>query len=498
MKKPSDHTVYATPSVQEPTGASKADATLPPSTQIGEYTVQEVIGKGGFGTVYRAVHPIIAKQAAIKVLCLRYSVDPQVVSRFIAEARAVNQIDHEHIIDIFAFGELPDGRRYYVMEYLEGVPLDAYLKQRGALPTQEVLSILGPLARALDATHACGIAHRDLKPANVYLTRREDRWFPKLLDFGIAKLMSDWLPRGHETATGATIGTPHYMSPEQCRGDDVDHRTDHYAFGVMAFQMLTGRWPFDASTPAEIMVHHMATAPPALTSLVPALSGTVNDLILSLLAKKKEERPERLTPVVRAMFDAAGLAPSGGRTPTPLISGRPDLVVSAVQEPVAAANPDRLRRRWAIGAALVSLCGAVGWMALGDRLRAEPVLAVPVTEERPRAGSNGSRDPPPSQVRVTFEGLPADAAVRFSDGTRRSVVEGTLVLPYGAQALRFEIEARGYVPQGIVLVPDQDQRIEARLVRAVERPRSEKRRAAKKRKVKPRRAGADDLLGWEE
>lgn len=493
VKKPSDHTVYAASPAPGPGEPGGIDATLAPETQIGEYTVREVLGKGGFGTVYRAVHPIIAKQAAIKVLCLRYSVDPQVVSRFIAEARAVNQIDHEHIIDIFSFGELPDGRRYYVMEYLEGMPLDRYLKKRGALPSEEALAILEPIARALDATHASGIAHRDLKPANVYLMRREGGWFPKLLDFGIAKLMTDWLPRAHETATGATIGTPHYMSPEQCKGENVDHRTDHYAFGVMAFQMLTGRWPFDARSAAEIMVHHMATTPPIPSSIVPSIPDALDRSIASLLAKDKSSRPERLTPVVRAMAGAVGAAPVTGSTPTSFRLAEP----SIVREPFT--NPHGSRRRWAVGAAVVmSLVGALWWTALDDRtLVAEPVRSVPVSAVEMFGGAEHPFASRPSSVRVTLDGVPAGAFVRFADGAFQPIVGGTVTVPYGAESLRLDIRADGFASRGIVLVPDRDQRIDARLSRADGSPRDRARSSSKRRKARLR-PGADDLLGWEE
>lgn len=139
--------------------------------KIGDYAIESRLGEGGFGTVYRAVHPVIGKRVAIKVLSPSCSADPLVVSRFVAEAWAVNQIRHRHIVDIFSFGELEDGRRYFVMELLEGLTVENHLRQRGRLEIAEVLAILDPLARALDAAHEAGIAHRDLKPANVILTR---------------------------------------------------------------------------------------------------------------------------------------------------------------------------------------------------------------------------------------------------------------------------------------------------------------------------------------
>ena len=171
------------------------------------------------------------------------------VSRFIAEARAVNQIRHRNIIDIFSFGQLDDGRQYYVMELLDGEPLDALIERDGRLPLAEAIPILRGIARALDAAHAKGIAHRDLKPENVFLGRDPTaRVFPKLLDFGIAKLLAPEDGPKHKTRTGTPIGTPYYMSPEQCRGRDVDHRTDIYSFGVLAYRMLTGVLPVRRAT----------------------------------------------------------------------------------------------------------------------------------------------------------------------------------------------------------------------------------------------------------
>jgi serine/threonine protein kinase len=191
---------------------------LAPGTMVGKFRVEAKIGEGGFGTVYRAVNDI-DKVGAIKVLRLRYSADPEMVSRFKAEARAVNQIRHKNIIDIFEFGALPDGRQYYVMEYLGGMPLDEYLEQVHHLELAAALPILRGIARALDAAHGKGIAHRDLKPENVFLVNDEDRGLePKLLDFGIAKLLHNQGEQSHKTRTGAPIGTPYYMSPEQARG----------------------------------------------------------------------------------------------------------------------------------------------------------------------------------------------------------------------------------------------------------------------------------------
>jgi serine/threonine protein kinase len=250
---------------------SNADQDLASGEKVGEYVIDEKIGHGGFGAVFRATHPLIGKTVAIKVLFRQYSSNPQMVSRFIAEARAVNQIRHKNIIDIFAFGQLADGRHYYVMELVTGQPLDQVLEQHGRLGLTEAVPVLRQLARALDAAHAKGIAHRDLKPENIYLaTDDEGGVFPKLLDFGIAKLLSDG-PQMHKTRTGAPMGTPYYMSPEQCRGREIDHRTDIYSFGILCFETLTARVPFDGDDYMEILLKQINDPPPRPSSFVPEL-----------------------------------------------------------------------------------------------------------------------------------------------------------------------------------------------------------------------------------
>jgi serine/threonine protein kinase len=159
----------------EPTAIGGGDRPLETGDVVGEYVIQAPLGKGGFGTVYRATHPVIGKQVAIKVLARRYSSDEEMVSRFVAEARAVNQIRHRNIIDIFSFGQLPDGRHYYVMEFLDGAPLDRHLNDHGSLPLDKALPILRAIARALDAAHAKGIAISSRRTSSCRSTRRETR-----------------------------------------------------------------------------------------------------------------------------------------------------------------------------------------------------------------------------------------------------------------------------------------------------------------------------------
>ncbi len=289
--------------VEEPHGPADLDA----GDTVGEYVIVKKLGEGGFGTVYEAAHPVIGKRAAVKVLHAQYSADEDITSRFVAEARAVNQIRHRNIIDIFAFGDLPDGRHYYVMELLDGAPLDAYLERAGQLPPSEAIGILHAVAKALAAAHAAGIAHRDLKPENVFLEIDDDGGVAvKILDFGIAKLLAPGALASHKTRSGIPIGSPKYMSPEQCRGVHVDHRTDVYAFGCMAYRMLTGLPPFEARTALELMMTHVSLPPSAPSAACPALSAEFDEAILKTLEKEPDARP----PSMLAAFDALAAAAS--------------------------------------------------------------------------------------------------------------------------------------------------------------------------------------------
>jgi serine/threonine-protein kinase len=288
---------------------SGADADLPEGLMVGEYRVESKLGEGGFGSVYAAVHPLIGKKAAIKVLHRQYSSNPQMVSRFIAEARAVNQIRHKSIIDIFSFGALDDGRQYYVMELLEGVTLERYQKERGPLPPEDAVPILRQVARAIDAAHAAGIAHRDLKPENVFLTFDDEGTpVPKLLDFGIAKLMGEGAMSGHRTRTGTPMGTPHYMSPEQCRGQNVDHRTDIYSFGIMVHEALTGQLPFEGENVVDLLFKQTSAPAPPMSTVRPELPAALDEPVLRMLEKDPAARPESLGAAVEELARAAASA----------------------------------------------------------------------------------------------------------------------------------------------------------------------------------------------
>jgi serine/threonine protein kinase len=265
---------------------------LGPGTEVQGYIIDAEIGRGGMGMVYSATHQVIGKRAAIKVLRPDVSRSPIVVDRFIQEARAVNQIHHPNIIDIFAFGALDDGRAYHIMDLLVGESLRKRLK-RGALHPSEAASVIDETAQALQAAHDKGFVHRDLKPDNIFLQTREGRWPEvKLLDFGLAKLMPEGGVSPFTTKTGVMLGTPEYMSPEQARGIGVDYRTDVYALGIVMFEVLAGRRPFPSlADPFSTLMAHAEEMPPSLATFVPDLPVEMVQLVDAMLAKEPAARP---------------------------------------------------------------------------------------------------------------------------------------------------------------------------------------------------------------
>lgn len=246
------------------------------------------------GAVFVAEHPQLKRRVAIKVLHPGVDRNPEVVYRFFNEAKAATEIRNEHIVEVLDFGELPDGVPYLVMEWLEGQSLGDLLKSAPLQSVERTASVVRGIAEALKAAHAKGVIHRDLKPDNVFLLPREGAPdFVKVLDFGIAKMMTDERGTAALTAVGQTLGTLEFMSPEQLRGQPLDGRSDIYALGIMAYEMLTGELPFkDAKTPVQIINFHMQKAPPPPSRLKPELQipAYVDEVILKMVQKDREAR----------------------------------------------------------------------------------------------------------------------------------------------------------------------------------------------------------------
>jgi serine/threonine protein kinase len=285
---------------------------------VGNYLVKQRLGEGGMGAVYLAEHPTIGKKVALKVLHAEFATNTEVVERFFNEAKAVNSIAHPNIVDIVDYGVIQTGPRdsdqlvYFIMEYLSGLTLSQVIRNEAPLPPERALMISLQVADALSASHRAGIVHRDLKPDNIILIQRgRDTDFVKLLDFGIAKLTTDGRSGGR-TRTGLVLGTPAYMSPEQCEGSaKVDHRTDIYALGICLYEMLVGRVPFIGEGYGEILVQHL-TQRPVEPSRYRMMSPHVEQVVLKALEKRPEMRYPTMDEMIRAMADPVGYVESHG------------------------------------------------------------------------------------------------------------------------------------------------------------------------------------------
>jgi serine/threonine protein kinase len=284
-------------------------------TTIGAYRVARLLGVGGMGRVYKGVHPQIGSRVAIKVLSRECSDRKDLVERFFAEARAVNLIRHESIVNVLDLASLPDGRPYIIMEYLDGAPLAAAIEhalQTGPLPLGSVVRLAVEALDALGAAHGKGIVHRDLKPDNLFVTPSGR---PKILDFGIAKLLPEL--GGSYTQTGSLLGTPHYMAPEQAAGRPVDYRADLYAMGVILFECVTGQKPFHGDSLFDLLRKHVDAPPPPPAMLRPDLPPALEHVILVALAKAPEQRWQSAQAMSAALQQAAALLPPEQWAPLP-------------------------------------------------------------------------------------------------------------------------------------------------------------------------------------
>lgn len=283
---------------------------------IGNYEVRYKLGVGGMGAVYMAEHPLIGKKVALKVLHSEFSSNEDVVSRFFHEAKAVNDIQHPNIVDILDYGVIPSqgpNTVYFIMEFLDGMSLAELIRKQAPLAPERALAIALQIADALGASHSKGIVHRDLKPDNIMLIQRgREADFVKVLDFGIAKLTGE--QKGSmRTRTGIVMGTPAYMSPEQCEGrGSVDHRTDIYALGILLYEMLTGQVPFTGEGYGEILVKHLTQPPPAPSTIRGVLPPHVEAVVLKALEKSPGARYATMDAFMSALTDPVGYVEAHG------------------------------------------------------------------------------------------------------------------------------------------------------------------------------------------
>jgi serine/threonine protein kinase len=444
----------------------------------GRYRIEQQIGEGGMGVVYRVSHVALGKALALKLLRGEMAKDPEVVQRFIQEAQSATQIGHENIIDISDFGRLPDGTVYFVMEYLNGSPLNDLIKRGGSIPTGDAVTIIRQIASALGAAHQRGIVHRDMKPDNVYVVKRgEIESFVKVLDFGIAKVGG---ASNKLTRTGMVFGTPHYMSPEQAAGQSVDARTDIYALGVIMYEMFTGRVPFDADTFMGVLTKHMFEKPePMSTAGAERQLGALESITMRSLEKKPENRYQSMQELIDDLDRVMG----GGKPALRQAPHQPSAIADALEprsksemrleEQLSGAGPrptvpGMSKRPWGLIAAGAGALVAVLLIAIfafgGDDQPAAsaapptvpPAPAAPLPPvvpavPAPPSGPAPAPAPAPEQT-VHIDSVPSGAAL-VMDGAIVGSTPAQFPLPESGQR-QLELRLDGYQREIVRIVPD--------------------------------------------
>ncbi|HLK88771.1 MAG TPA: serine/threonine-protein kinase [Polyangia bacterium] len=402
---------------------------------VGNYRITAELGEGGMGKVFLAEHPVIGRKAALKVIHPQFARNADVVARFVNEARAVTQIGHDHIVEVTDFGHTEAGDFYFIMEYLPG---DMLSEQIGRLPfpPARAVDIAVQIADALEASHRQGVIHRDLKPDNIVLIARDGRPdFVKVYDFGLAKLTHPGDGAPTHTETGIVMGTPFYMSPEQCDGRrEVDHRADIYALGVILFQMLTGQVPFQGEGCGEVMAQHLTcTAPP-----VRRLAGDVPRALEAIVARALDKDPDRRFQTMADLRDALLAARDADAAGVP--ATLPAAASAGHDDPeLGDLRPKRNRS----GALILGL-GAFALVAvvnLGLHRLATPVLA----------GTTARRA---ATVRVNFSSDPDGATVTTRDGAVVGVTPFSMEIPYGEAPVEYLVRKDGYVAKVSAFVPN--------------------------------------------
>jgi len=388
---------------------TSGEELLAVGTTVGEYRIEGMIATGGMGTVYAAIHPVIGKRAAIKVISAELSQSPEGVQRFLFEARSVNAIGHPNVVDIFGFGTLPDGRVYMIMEWLAGETLATRCAFE-LLTIRESAHIIRTVARTLETVHECGFIHRDLKPDNIFLVSRRSEtrilwpYEVKLLDFGIAKLIAGDEPGRDVTRSGVVIGTPRYLSPEQACGGPVDGASDIYSLGVVAYELLVGDAPFTADNAFELMAKQIHERPVPPRVMRPDIPPALDELVLAMMAKDPRERPGLAE--CRRRLDGALDPDLTQRVPMAAVPTPASHVAAVFTPPPGrfAGPTPRIGLVMAVGALVVVMAVLAGaWLLEGRAAVARPLVEEPAAEtpDAPARAEAPLEPAPPAEARKT-------------------------------------------------------------------------------------------------
>ena len=478
----------------KPLTQSAAPVYVPPTDPLlnqvlaGRYLIKKKLGEGGMGAVYLSQHTILEKAVALKILHGEFARKPDLVERFMQEARAASRIRHENVIDISDFGSTPDGMVFFAMELLQGHDLHEEIARarlaKTRLPWERSRKIFLQICSALAAAHAQGIVHRDLKPENIYLVEwLGHKDFVKLLDFGIAKLTEASEGDRKLTRTGMLFGTPEYMSPEQARGENVDHRVDVYAMGCILFQLVTGKVPFEAENFMGILSLHLTEPPPPIDPSVLVEIGAPPELefiIQKALAKSRAERWETIDEMANAIRALHGedaqpvLEPrvprvqsAAPRTGAPVrTEWKGQVSVPTGDEPLPQAPTSKLPLVLG-GIAVVAAIAIGAVVVLGkgggkDKGGETPPAPGTASGSAPIAGSGTAATPTgvtplPARVVISLGSTPQGAEIY--DMTTKEVVGVTpfdFELPGGRDPRRFTLRLAGFGGKMIELVPDED------------------------------------------
>lgn len=455
---------------------------LPHGTMLGAYAIGRQIGQGGFAAVFEARHVALNKRVAIKTLLPHYASNPEVRTRFLREAEAAAKLEHPNVVDVTHVGHEGD-RAFMVMEFLVGEDLGHALERRGRLSQTETADVLVPVLSAVAVAHDAGIIHRDLKSDNIYLCDDgRGRIVPKVLDFGISKLVGNDADDHSLTGTGTLLGTPYYMSPEQAQGArHVDPRSDQFSLGVILYESISGRLPFQGDSLFSLLGAIVAAEPPSLDDVDPRIDPDFIAIIRRALAKQPSERflsaramgrelCRFASPRVKMNYESdfelnGGIEPAEAASPrhepSPRLAASPDLTMSATR--LKAITRPRAPRIVAATAAVCVLGGVVAaWLfgpgepaAVSDAARVEPARvepgASPPQESRPPIREQAA-GPKRDAVRFAVRANPSTARLLI-DEVVRGIGSIDLELPLDGTRHILTVSADGFEPSSIEFGP---------------------------------------------